>query len=181
MKKRIFILVFIFTTGLAQAMTMYVSHSTPILLFSSPKTTSTVVTQIPTGAEVNLLKTNLENGFSYIETTSKEKGWVQTNFLLSHPAKQATSLWHRVLQHLTFWHSAGPIKGTPLAIQLPSGTSSKMSLEQQVLKLNSQVKALKKHQRGDWFWFVWGALIALIGAWVGAWLSHRKRSRSLFR
>jgi|GEM_PF-1638569 hypothetical protein len=183
-----FIVVFL-TIGTLQAMTMYIDHKAPVLLFASPDTTSTVVTQISGGTPVVLLKTNLENGFSFIETIQKKKGWLQTQFLLNRPPKPHYSLWQRAWHHVMFWHEPPVVKSAVVPDVVSSHKNNRQGqwsvavnrLQQKVVTLQQEVTALRARQHSPLFWFVWGAMIALLGMFVGSFLKGRKRSRSLFK
>lgn len=63
------------------AQTFYVSQSPSAILYDEPNEQSTLLQQLPTNTPIELLKSNLENGFSYVKTNKGNKGWVHTDDL----------------------------------------------------------------------------------------------------
>ena len=72
------------------AETFYINQSPSAILYDNPSDQANILMQLAKSSPVALLKTNLENGFSYIQTEKGEKGWVRTDDLTdATPSKQS--------------------------------------------------------------------------------------------
>ena len=90
------LIIVLFSSNLL-AETFYVSQTPSAILYDNPSEQATILLQLPYGAPVELLKTNLENGFSYVETKKGEKGWLQTSDLTETLVEKQPNFFSRLL------------------------------------------------------------------------------------
>ena len=215
MRKLLIILFFLLSFQYAFGIVI-TNQTTPI--YSDPNNQSQEVTTLQSGDQVALLKTNLQNGYSLVQTATGQQGWLLTTSLNQQPQvnKPKPGFLARIWSDITHKQSSTTIATTNAAIATPTTVAptpatntqsvSKQTVKQssvkssaksavvestvpnqllsnQVMQLQQQVTALQAEQHQQWYWFIWGALIAFIGLVVGMFLGRRRqkqRSRSLF-
>jgi SH3 domain protein len=104
---RIFILIFAFfflCVNLAQAETVYVTHAPNVFMYSSTNSTDNTITELEKGAPVELLNTDKQKGYSYVQTEKGDKGWIKNEYLGQSQQQEKgnffTNTWQRVKKSL---------------------------------------------------------------------------------
>ena len=117
----------------------------------SPSEQSIVVKELPQGTPVQLLKTDLRNGYSYIQTQKKELGWVKTAYLVDKAAIKSESTTHKLWQRLMFWKTTPTVKSTPvISSSTPLFSNDKhISLRQKQVVITAQLNQLQSQIRSE--------------------------------
>lgn len=183
-----FILLFIM--GISYASTLYIGNKDTVIVRENPSEQSNVVTQLTQGMPVELLKSNLSNGYSYIKTQKNELGWVLTKDLVPATPPQPESTFHKVWNRLAFWHQS---TATPMSSTIPSTTAISLindheSLRQNQAVITTQLNNLQTQidtiqRKTHWKWFYYGVLVAFLCFVLGYFLGgcYRRRERRWFK
>lgn len=180
----------LFIMGISYASTLYIGNKDAVIVRENPSEQSNVVTQLTQGMPVELLKSNLSNGYSYIKTQKNELGWVPTEYLVSGTPPQPESTFHKFWSRLAFWHQS---TATPMSSTIPSTTaisliSNNASLRQNQAVITAQLNNLQTQidtiqNATHWKWFYYGVLVAFLCFVLGYFLGgcYRRRERKWFK
>ena len=83
---RCFICLIFFLPMLVQAETRYVTDTFEITLRSGPSGSHTIQRMIKSGATLEVLERDPDNGYSKVRTTGGTEGWVLSRYLMGEPA-----------------------------------------------------------------------------------------------
>lgn len=179
MRKFTYVCIFLLTTlNFTFAQTMYISKNVNPLLYNDPNASSETVDTLSANQAVEVLQTNLENGFSYVRTSDNIEGWLPTSLLHKHPQAAQNSLWQRIQTQLDEvqkdWFPAKTISN--------SAVKNNADLKSQVMTLEKRVSILEEKQHDQWYWFILGAAVAIISIIIGRLLggSRKRNSRDLY-
>lgn len=174
MRRFIIFILLSFCLNFALASTVYVAHSKSVMLYDSPSSNANVIRKLPKGTPLELLKTNLRNGYSYVQTSKKEMGWMETSFLTDQETKPdqpnfMVRLWQKT-RHL--FKRSKPAEPTVQAKPQPQQISAPTLTD-----LQQQVAQLQKAQHSKTYWFFMGVIVMFIGMMIGFLLGGKKKIR----
>ncbi|GAB4355237.1 MAG: TIGR04211 family SH3 domain-containing protein [Gammaproteobacteria bacterium] len=89
MNVKYLILVMALAATAAGAETRYVSDQLIITLRTGPSTQHAIIESLPTGAAVELLETDEEEGYSRVRSAKGNEGWVITRYLMKEPSARS--------------------------------------------------------------------------------------------
>ena len=96
--KRVIPLLLLLCIGTSQAASRYITDHTRITLRSGEGTSHRILSMLPSGEQVELLKSNMANGYSHIRTKGGKTGYVLTRQLSKIPsAKERLAIAERQL------------------------------------------------------------------------------------
>ncbi len=172
--------------GISCASTLYIGNKDVVIVRANPSEQSNVVTELSQGMPVQLLKTNLSNGYSYIRTQKNELGWIQTEYLVSGAPPKPESTLQKLWGRLAFWHQS---TATPMSSTVPATTAIALTNNHETLRqkqaiivaqlnnLQTQVNTIQNATH--WKWFYFGMLVAflcfLLGYLLGGLRGRRER------
>jgi len=190
-RKLLGFILFFLSVGLLFAQTVYVKNP-EVMMLNAPQASATILTKLDKKTPVELLKTDKQKGFSFVQTSKGEKGWIQTKFLSSVKPARSNFLvrwWHKMVG--TSAKKASPPATSSVIIQKPvtehsrlyanavaqaQNTQSILALENQVKQLQHQVsfltqrvQQLKQQQNQNW-WRLISIIIIILGLVLLIWL-----------
>ena len=177
-------LIFLFVVNISCASTLYIGNKPTVFLRSSPSEKSNVVKELLQSTPVQLLKTDLRNGYSYIETSKKELGWVKTAYLVDHVKPKRETTKYKFWRRIVFWENTPTAKTMPPVMQtLPWQKGNKhaslqqkqVEIQAQLSQVQSQVNTLQSAINYRWFFF--GACVAFLCFILGLLIGGARRRR----
>jgi len=123
----------------------WVTDQFEITLRSGPSTSNAIQRMLASGAEVEVLETDSENGYSRVRTAGGTEGWVLTRYLMNEPA--AREQLAALTSQLTNAASRGSSLNTQLSAirgEYEGATKRIATLERDKSKLESELAEIKK-------------------------------------
>ena len=185
MKRRYFIpLFFLFSFSCSFASTLYIGNQDTLILRENPSPDANVVIELPKNTPVELLKTNLTNGYSYVKTEKGDQGWVSTNLLVPEVDTSSTkpSFWSA----LKFWNKSATFK--PLAVMSVMNNKSQNDEQDSIPQMQAQLNELQtkvavlEQCPSHWKLFFFGVIAAFFCILIGyLWgVSRARRQKRWF-
>ncbi len=143
MKKYCFIALLIwltcslFTASHVYAETRYVTDQFEITLRTGPSSSHAIQRMVKSGAALQVLETDAENGYSRVQTTGDIEGWVLSRYLMSEPA--ARTQLERLTKQLTNTNA----KGSSLRAQFNTIKSEYDNANKRITTLEGEKKQLQ--------------------------------------
>lgn len=122
------------------AETFYINQSPSAILYDNPSEQAAILMQLPKGVPVELLKTNLENGFSYVQTGKGDKGWLRTEDLTEQWVQKEPNFIER------FFKKISSNVTSPSASKAVQGTGSSRQDVPQASTLSSDTSSISDNQ-----------------------------------
>jgi len=123
----------------------WVTDQFEITLRSGPSTSNAIQRMLASGAEVEVLETDRDNGYTRVRTPGGTEGWVLTRYLMNEPA--AREQLAALTSQLTNAASQGSSLNTQLSAirgEYDSATKRIATLEREKGKLESELAEIKK-------------------------------------
>jgi len=143
MKKYCFIVLYIclagslFSASFVYAETRYVTDQFEITLRTGPSSSHAIQRMVKSGAALQVLETDAENGYSRVQSSSDVEGWVLSRYLMNEPA--ARTQLERLTKQLTNTNA----KGSSLRTQFNTIKSEYDNANKRITTLEGEKKQLQ--------------------------------------
>ena len=182
------LLLTIFLSSSASALTRYVSDDLFTYVHSGPGTKYKIVGSVDAGEKIKVLDTNGNTGFTHIKDLKGRTGWINSKYVSNQPGLQERfeKLEIRFAKLDTQLREAQDnLKSYDGQIRVLENTNAKLNKElQQVQILNSELSEQLDTERIDLLlrWFTYGGIVGGVGLLLGLILpslvsDRKKRSR----
>lgn len=182
------LLLTIFLSSSASALTRYVSDNLFTYVHSGPGTKYKIIASVNAGEKIKILDTNENAGFTQIKDLKGRIGWINSKYTSNQPGLQERfeKLEIRFAKLDTQLREAqDSLKSNDGQIRALENTNEKLNKElQQVQALNSELNEQLDTERIDLLlrWFTYGGIVGGVGLLLGLILpslvsDRKKRSR----
>jgi SH3 domain protein len=131
------ILVAVLTGPLAHGEPAWVSDQFEVLVRTGPSTENAIQLMLGSGARLDVLERDSQNGYSKVRTTGGTEGWVLTRYLMGEPAAREQ------LEQLTGDLTNANAQGTSLGSQLKAIKGEYDNATRRIATLDNEKKALQ--------------------------------------
>lgn len=121
----------------AGAEPVWISDQFEVTLRTGPSTSNAITRMLPSGAELELLERDVQDGWSRVRTPAGTEGWVLTRYLMNEPSAR------QQLERLTRQLTDAQSEGSSLGSQLAAITSQYENARAQIGSLQRDKQALQ--------------------------------------
>lgn len=187
-KTTLLLLLTIFLSSSANALTRYVSDDLFTYVHSGPGTKYKIIGSVDAGERVKVLETNENAGFTQIKDSKDRIGWINSKYASKQPGlkERFKKLEIRFAKLDTQLRAAQDnLKSHDSKVRELENTNSRLNKElQQIQTLNSDLNEQLDTERIDLLlrWFTYGGIVGGVGLLLGLILpslvsTRRKRSQ----
>jgi SH3 domain protein len=129
----------------AAAESAWVSDQFEITLRTGPSTSNAIERMLPSGAELEILERDAENGYARVRTAGGAEGWVLSRYLMPEPS--AREQLARLTEQLTSETSRGSSLNSQLGAirsEVDAATRRIAELEREKLSLEQQLAEIRR-------------------------------------
>lgn len=124
---------------------VWVSDQFEVTMRTGPSTSNAITRMLPSGAQLELLERDAEEGYSRVITDGGTEGWVLTRYLMNEPS--AREQLQRLTAQLTDAQSAGNSLGSQLAAisgEYETAKAQISSLQREKQALQTELAEIKR-------------------------------------
>lgn len=130
-------LVAAFIATVARAEPAWVSDQFEIMLRTGPSTNNAIQLMLGSGARLEVLETDAENGYSRVRTSGGTEGWVLTRYLMGEPPAREQ------LEQLTAELTSATAQGSSMGSQLQAIKGEYDNSTRRIATLENEKKSLQ--------------------------------------